>query len=88
MTRVKKHSYEIAVIVWKDAVADVGWKTVDEVSETHTIVSVGLVVLETDTELVLAGSWGGDPEDELETNNRITIPKGWVIDDQRKKIKA
>ena len=78
-----KHT--ILLIVWEDAVSDNGWQLKEEVSETHTCSSIGVLIKETDKYVVLGGSWS-DENGELETNNRITIPKGWIV--SRKVVKV
>ena len=38
-----------------------------------------MVVVEDRRSVVLAGSWGLNEAGEMETNNRITIPKGFIV---------
>lgn len=62
-------------ITWIDAQADAGW---DEPKvELATCVTVGFLVAETDDGICVAGTVS-----EHECNNRISIPKSWVIDQQ------
>lgn len=63
-------------VEWMDAVATIGWADNDGGVGVAHCVSIGLLVSDTDKHICLAGSWGyGD----VETNNRITIPKGWIV---------
>lgn len=68
---------EVHVIEWLDAVADTGWKAHADAEPCQAVASVGLLVAEDDTRVVLAGSWGLN-DGTMETNNRMTIPKGWI----------
>jgi hypothetical protein len=81
----KKQKYDVELIIWHDAVADVGWKTHADAEGTQEVHSIGLVVADNDNAIVLGGSWGEGGEG-METNNRITIPKSWVI--ARKKVRV
>jgi hypothetical protein len=87
---VKKRSYEIECISWKDAVADTGWKSNEEVAseeKTATVHSIGIVAHEDDKEVVLANTWGVWEDGEgLQTNSRMAIPKGWIVGRKRLKV--
>lgn len=75
----------VCIVVWTDAVADTGWKLSHEVERAHVCTSLGLVVSDTDEQIVLAGTWS-EGADGLETNNRITIPRGWVVSQKKVKL--
>jgi hypothetical protein len=81
----KKPKHDVELVVWRDAVADVGWKVHSDAEETQEVYSIGLLVADNDNAIVLGGSWGDNGE-SMETNNRITIPKGWVT--SRKKVRV
>lgn len=81
----KHKPVQIVVIVWKDAVADTGWKLAADVEQAHTCTSIGMVVADSDESVVLAGTWS-QGDDGMETNNRITIPKGWVVSQKKVKV--
>jgi hypothetical protein len=76
----------IDVIEWKDAVVDCGWEEKDKVKlECHTCFSMGLVVSENSDQIVLAATWS-EEGDDFGVNNRIAIPKGWIV--SRKTVKV
>lgn len=75
---------EVEHVVWHDAVAHVGWASVEQEYKPAVCSSLGLIVNETKTHLTVAGTWGGEGN-FLETNARITIPKDWIM--SRKKVK-
>lgn len=81
----RKPKHDIELIVWRDAVADSGWKVAEDIEPTQEVFSIGLLVVDTEDHIVLGGSWGGEG-DGLETNNRITIPTAWVK--SRKKVRV
>lgn len=83
MAKIPK--YDVELIVWRDAVSDLGWKVAEDIEPTQECRSIGLVVVDTNDHVVLGGSWG-DNGTAMETNNRITIPKGWIV--SRKKVKV
>lgn len=74
---------EVIAVVWDDAVADSGWKQHAEAEKPQRCTSIGLVVVEDERCVVLAGSWGMNGG-EIETDNRITIPVGWIV--ERRKV--
>lgn len=78
MTRRVKS--KITLVVWDDAVASTGWKPHNEAEQPQRCTSVGLLVSESDDALILAGSWGPNDNDVIETNNRISIPLGWIVE--------
>jgi hypothetical protein len=69
---------KVLIVTWDDAVADGGWKEHHEADLPQRCTSIGMVVLENDICLVLAGTWGMNGA-KMETNNRITIPRGWIV---------
>ena len=77
--RVVRKKQRIEKIEWDDAVADAGWRTEQDAEKPHRCTSIGPLVMENKQCVVLAGSWGINSSKELETNNRITIPKGFII---------
>ena len=68
---------EVHVIEWFDAVASTGWQKKAAADPCQACTSVGYLVVEDDARVVLGGTWGMNG-DEMETNNRMTIPKGWI----------
>ena len=70
---------EMLRVEWWDAVASNGWESADDTKANvslHKIETVGFLVHEDDDCLVLAGSRSWDDD---ETNNRMAIPKRWII---------
>lgn len=83
-TGQKPIKLSVEVVTWHDAVAHVGWNSIQAEYKPAVCTSIGVVFNETKSHLTVAGTWGGEGE-HLETNSRITIPKDWVI--SRKKVK-
>ena len=77
----------IDLIIWNDAVADSGWKEHKDAAPLLVVRSIGYVVSSDRKAVVLAGSWGFNTETKkMETNNRMTIPKGWIVSRTRVKL--
>ena len=68
---------DVHVIEWLDAVASTGWQKKAAADPCQPCTSVGYLVVEDKERVVLGGTWGMNG-DEMETNNRMTIPKGWI----------
>jgi hypothetical protein len=79
MAKRRRAAARVDLIVWDDAVAGTEWKGAADVEKLHRCTSIGLVVVEDRRSVVLAGSWGLNDAGEMETNNRITIPKGFIV---------
>lgn len=65
-------------ITWDDAETSEGWeptKTIRD-SGTRTVVSVGWLIAETPTYIIIAADKGQNDDD---TNRRLTIPRAWII---------
>lgn len=71
-------SPKLCVILWVDAVTDTGW----DVGKSHTkvddVLSIGWLVHQSDTEIILASDISMDREGLLHTNRRIAIPAQWI----------
>ena len=66
--------YPIVCIEWIDAATDHGWEEISDSDFSPTIaVSVGFMIKEDDTTIVLASSYTGTA-----SNNRLQIPKGMI----------
>ena len=77
----------IELVIWNDAVADSGWKEHKDACAPQVVRSIGYLVSSDRKSIVLAGSWGFNTESKkMETNNRMTIPKGWIVSRTRVKI--
>ena len=70
----------LLVVEWGDAVASTGWQAIGAGDPPDACVTVGFLDTETDDFLTLAGTLGDE-----QTNNRMTIPKGWIKN--RKELK-
>lgn len=70
---------EIELVVWHDAVADSCWADQGDEATTDRVNTVGVVLKETPEYIVIAGSWGQSQNDTLQSNARMTIPKGMLI---------
>lgn len=76
-------NHKVMYVEWMDAVAHHGWADGDSGIAPARCVSIGLLVAKTKDHICLAGSWGyGD----IETNNRITIPTGWIVKSKEIKL--
>ena len=64
---------KLQIVVWEDACAYASWQSPKECG-TALIVSAGFLVYEDDKFITLAGSISPP-----ETNNSISIPKGWDL---------
>lgn len=75
--RTPQPRYPLLRIEWTDAESDDGWEDARAVRESSTrqVVSVGHLILETPTSLIIARSYG--PNDDS-TEGRLTIPKAWI----------
>ena len=64
-------------VLWDDAETDDGWQSTKSLSESPTrkVVSIGWVIIDKPTYIVLASDQGLNDD---ETNRRITIPKAWI----------
>ena len=73
-------SYTIELIEWLDAVTSDGWCTNGDTPSAHGVVpvakliSVGKVVFEDSTQIVVAGTFCDEGN-----NQRIAIPKAWIV---------
>lgn len=72
---------EVTMIHWADACASIGWlEDLTDDDKIHYCTTVGKVIHEDDLQIVLAGTWSQD----IHHNQRMAIPKGWII--ARKKV--
>lgn len=67
---------EVHVIEWLDAVATHGWEDFGFKEGPHRCTSVGFVAHEDDEYVIVAATFAAGPP--AQTNNRISIPKGWI----------
>jgi len=75
-TRRKKqvYKYPLVEIIWDDAEVTNHWETNTETAISDaTVTTVGFLVVETDTHLIVASTYSGE-----DTNARIQIPRGMV----------
>ena len=79
-SKMKLQDCPIIKITWIDAQADAGW---DEPKvDIAQCVTVGFLVSETDEAICVAGTVS-----DHECNNRISIPKSWVLTQQLEEMK-
>lgn len=71
----------LVLVTWDDIVTDGGWEKQGATeSVPHQCRSVGWVVTWGARHVVLAGTLGvGDKPEDVETNNRIAIPRGCIV---------
>ena len=67
------------LITWHDAVANHGWDDIGRADKPHRCRSIGFIAYEDDDYVTVAATVGGT-DGETQTNNRMSIPKGWIID--------
>ena len=79
-SKVKLQDCPVIKITWIDAQADAGW---DEPKvDIAQCVTVGFLVGETDDAICVAGTVS-----DHECNNRISIPKSWILTQQLEETK-
>ena len=64
----------IELIKWLDPHSDISWAKGDNNQMPSVCWSVGLVITDGETHIVLAADWSDD-----ETNTRLVFPKGAII---------
>jgi hypothetical protein len=69
---------KIIRVQWTDAVSSQGWESMSKSYTPVNCHSAGFLIEETDKHITVAATWGED-DDGSESNNRITIPKAWII---------
>lgn len=80
---------KMEIIEWIDASASVGWADKSEVARdtgyhVQLCVTVGFNVYEDKDQIILAGTTGyNNSTGNLESNNRIAVPKAWLKDRRR-----
>lgn len=67
------YKYPLIEVIWDDASTDNGWEAPPDELIPELVITVGFLVRETDSHLLIANSY--DPN---HTNGRIQIPKGMV----------
>lgn len=65
-------------VEWVDAVVSGGWEVGKANSKVDLVTSIGWLLDETDTEVVLAADISTDMEGLLHTNRRLAIPAQWI----------
>jgi len=68
--------YRKVLVTWRDAFTHTGWEDADISAEDASAVyceSVGYLLHQNKTDIVLAQTIGGD-----QVNGRITIPRDWI----------
>ena len=79
-SKVKLQDCPVIKITWIDAQADAGWDQ-PKVDIAHCV-TVGFLVGETDDAICVAGTVS-----DHECNNRISIPKSWILTQQLEETK-
>lgn len=79
-SKVKLQDCPVIKITWIDAQADAGWDE-PKVDIAHCV-TVGFLVGETDDAICVAGTVS-----DHECNNRISIPKSWILTQQLEETK-
>lgn len=68
------YKYPLVEVIWDDASTDNGWEEPPEKLVPELVTTVGFLVRETATHILIANSY--DPN---HTNGRIQIPTGMII---------
>ena len=63
----------VVCIKWVDAVASNGWAKHGKSERPMLCTSIGFIDCEDEEQITVAATFSGN-----ETNNRISIPKGWI----------
>lgn len=79
-SKLKLQDCPVIKITWIDAQADAGWDE-PKVDIAHCV-TVGFLVGETDDAICVAGTVS-----DHECNNRISIPKSWILTQQLEETK-
>lgn len=69
---------KLELIVWDDAIAAGGWEDLGIGDAPHRCQTIGVVTVDTPTHIVVAGTWAS-LEGTTQTNNRMTIPVGFIV---------
>jgi hypothetical protein len=73
--------FDIVWVKWDDAESDYGWEKTSALAPEEAIAhTVGFLVKETDTHIVVASTMSHDEDEGHTTNNRLQIPRGMVKD--------
>lgn len=67
----------IVAFRWLDAVTSHGWEPGTDTA-ADPCVACGVLIAETEREITLAVAVSKDVNGDLQTNARMTIPKGWI----------
>ena len=67
------------LVEWHDAISTSGWEDIGTAEAPHLCRSLGFLVHETETFVVVAATWGQSGNDAPQSNNRISIPRGWIV---------
>jgi len=77
----------VVLIEWDDAVAGAGWIADHNGQRPDRCISIGAVVAEDAQSVTLAGTWGLDCDGSLQSNNRMTIPRGMIVKQRLLKLR-
>lgn len=71
-------SLKVVRVRWVDAETSMGWESISDISATvPTVTSVGFLVADSDTCIIIASTIGAEFTD---CNSRIAIPLGMIVD--------
>lgn len=77
-TKTNTASGKPVLVTWVDAVVSSGWDVGKADSKVDTVTSMGWLLSEDRSEVVLAGDISTDTEGSLHTNRRLAIPARWI----------
>lgn len=66
------------IITWHDAVSNSGWEDIGHDDKPHQCRSIGFLAYEDDDYVIVAATLA-EAQGLIQTNNRISIPKGWIL---------
>lgn len=69
---------KLEIVEWDDAIADGGWEDLGKGSEPHRCQTIGVVTVDEPTHIVIGGTWA-ELDGAVQTNNRMTIPRGFIV---------
>ena len=73
--------YDFVMVVWDDAEAAHGWEDESEITDIPAIViTAGFLVKDTKAAYTVASTISRGEEGMIQTNSRIRIPKGMVME--------
>lgn len=72
---------KLELVVWYDAVANAGWEDLGKGDKPHLCNTIGVISVDEPTHICIGGTWA-ELDGQVQTNNRMTIPVGFIVSRQ------